>query len=139
MLFKKKKTGLKAVIFLVFGIFVLVSGYLIIGTLNPIVELTDHKIEVGGLYKRDIAISDITSVSLEETMPGLISKINGMKVGYNLRGTFKLEGELNSTLFVQQDKPPFINIRTQDRLYIINFKEKEDTLNLYNKIKNRIE
>lgn len=132
---KREKTALIAIISVVFGVFVLVSGFLIVATLNPKVELSDEKIEVSGLYKRDIAIADIKSVSLKETMPGVVSKTNGMDVGYSLRGSFKLEGEdNNSTLFVQQNNPPFIHIRTDDRLYIINFKERERTSELYKKI-----
>lgn len=135
---KGKRTGLIAIISLVFGIFVLVSGFLIRATLNPKVVLSGEKIEVGGLYKRDITIADIESISLEETMPKVLSKTNGMDVGYSLRGSFKLEGEEKSTLFVQQNNPPFIHIRTDDRLHIINFKEREKTLELYNKIKETI-
>lgn len=132
---KREKTGLIAIISVAFGIFVLVSGFLIVATLNPKVELSAEKIEVSGLYKRDISIVDIKSVSLEETMPRVVSKTNGMDVGYSLRGSFKLEGEdNNSTLFVQQNNPPFIHIRTDDRLYIINFKERERTTELYKKI-----
>ncbi|MDY0236886.1 MAG: DUF3784 domain-containing protein [Gudongella sp.] len=137
---KKKinKTGLIAVISIVFGIFVIISGFLIVATLNPKVELRAGKIEVGGLYKRDIAFDDIKSLSLEETMPEVINKTNGMNIGYSLRGSFKLKGEENSTIFVQQNSPPFIHIRTDDRLYIINFKEREMTIELYNRIKESI-
>ena len=133
---KREKTGLIAIISVVFGIFVLVSGFLIVATLNPKVELSDEKIEVSGLYKRDISITDIKSVSLEEIMPRVVRKTNGMDVGYSLRGSFKLEGEdNNSTLFVLQNNPPFIHIRTGDRLYIINFKERGRTTELYKKIR----
>lgn len=136
---KRSRTGLIAIISIVFGIFVVVSGFLIVATLNPKVELSDEKIEVSGLYKKDINITEIKNISLEETMPRVESKTNGMDVGYTLRGSFRLVGEdSNSTLFVQQDNPPFIHIRTYDRLYIINFKESEKTSELYNKIKERI-
>jgi hypothetical protein len=138
---KKKKTsrtGLIAIISVVFGIFVLVSGVLIVATLNPDVQLTDEKIEVGGLYKRDINLKDIESISLEESMPKVINKTNGMNVGYSLRGSFKLEEEGVSTLFVQQNSPPFIYISTGDRLYVINFKERDMTAELYKQIEMKI-
>jgi len=131
---KKSKTGLIAIISLTLGITVLVAGMLIIGILDPDVEVNEDMVIVSGMYKRNIKTDDILEVSLEDEMPKVLRKTNGFNMGYTLRGSFNLENEGNSSIFVHENKSPFVFIRTHDRLYIINFRESQETIELFNQI-----
>ena len=64
-------------------------------------------------------------------MPNVIDKVNGFNLGYILRGSFRLEGEGISSIFVDENKEPFVFIRTTERLNIVNFRERKDTEALY--------
>jgi len=113
---------------------VIVSGILIVGIIEPKVEVNQDKIIISGLYKRNIDISQIVEITIEDTMPKVLNKVNGFDFGYTLRGSFNLEGVGPSNIYVQENQSPFINIKTADRLYIINYKDSEQTHKLYEDI-----
>ena len=136
---KKNKTGIIALISITLGITVFIAGMLIVGILDPDVEVGEDIIVISGMYKRNIKVEEIVEVSIKESMPKVLRKTNGFNMGYTLRGSFNLEGEGNSSIFVHEDKPPFINIRTKDRLYIVNFRDRIDTEDLYYEIKSGVE
>ena len=130
----KTKVAMLTTISIILGVTVLLSGVLIFGILDPDVEVTDDMIVISGMYKRNIRIQDIREVSLEEQMPSVIDKVSGFKMGYTLRGSFRLEGEGISSIFVYENKEPFVFIRTEERLNIVNLREREDTKALYHEI-----
>ncbi len=132
---KKNKTGLIAIISITLALTVLIAGMLIVGILDPDVEVSEDMIIISGMYKRNIKVDDIIEVTIKETMPRVLRKTNGFNMGYTLRGSFNLEGEKNASIFVHEDKPPFIHIRTNDRFIVINFRDREDTEKLYEDIK----
>lgn len=140
-----KKNGEKAVswvitlISIIFGITVLVAGILLIIILDPKVEMQEDIVQVNGLYKRDIALEDIESVSLEEKIPNIVDEVNGISFGKTLRGTFRIEGDEISTMFAQKESPPYIYIRTGERLFVINFRENKETEELYREIMESLE
>lgn len=127
----KSRVAIIAGISIILGITVLISGFLIFGILDPDVEIGEEMILISGMYKRNIRLQDITEVSLKENMPRVISKVNGFNMGYTMRGSFRLEDEGVSSIFVHENKEPFVFIRTTDRLSIVNFRDREDTEALY--------
>ncbi len=136
---KNGRSWVITLISVIFGITVLVAGILLVIVLDPKVEIQGEIIQVSGLYKRNIALKDIEDVQLQEEMPEIIDQVNGLSVGNTLRGTFRIEGEELSTMFVQKNAPPYIYIMTRERLFLLNFRDEEDTEELYMEILESLE
>ena len=114
---------------------VIVSGFLIVGIIEPNVEISSDKIMISGLYKRTIEVSNIKEITLEDTIPRVLNKTNGFDFGYTLRGNFELEGVGITSIYIQENQSPYIVIETDKRLIIINYKDPERTRSLYNEVK----
>ncbi|WP_409227014.1 hypothetical protein [Gudongella sp. SC589] len=123
----------------IFGVTVLVAGVLLVVVLDPDVQVEGDRIQVSGLYKRDIHLEDVEDVGIQEELPGIEDQVNGLSMGNTLRGTFRIEGGEISTMFVQKNTPPFIYIRTGERLFVINFRDSQRTEDLYEEILERLE
>lgn len=128
-----KKQWVVTLVSILFGVTVLVSGALLVAILDPDVEIHEGVIEVSGLFKRNISIDDITEVGLQEWIPEPTGQINGFSLGQTLRGSFRTEEGI-ATMFVQKDRPPFVHIKTEERLFVINFRSSEDTVDLHDEI-----
>jgi len=124
---------------IIFGITVLVAGILLVVVLDPDVQVVGDRIQVSGLYKRDIHLEDVEDVSLKKELPVIQDQVNGLSIGNTLRGTFRIEGGEISTMFVQKNTPPFIHIRTGERLFVINFRDSQETEDLYGEIMEELE
>ena len=124
---------------IIFGITVLVAGILLVVVLDPDVQVVGDRIQVSGLYKRDIHLEDVEDVSLKQELPVIKDQVNGLSIGNTLRGTFRIEGGEISTMFVQKNTPPFIHIRTGERLFVINFRDSQETEDLYGEIMEELE
>lgn len=130
----KSRVAIISIVSIILGVTVLVSGFLILGIMDPDVDVVEDTIVVSGMYRRNIRLSEVVEVSLEEEMPKTLGKINGFNMGYILRGTFRLEGEGVSSIFVHENRSPFVFIRTRERLNIVNFRDSNDTEALYEEI-----
>lgn len=119
---------------IIFGLTVLAAGVLLVLVLDPDVQVEGDTIQVSGLYKRDIHLEDVEDVGLQEELPVIEDQVNGLSIGNTLRGTFRIEGGELSTMFVQKNTPPFIHIRTGERLFVINFRDSRETEELYEEI-----
>lgn len=82
-------------------------------------------------------VSDIQDVTLINKLPKGY-KINGAATSVYERGTFKLEGYGRTEAYIFTDKPPYIVIRLNDSCIFYNEKDKNETLNIYNKMKKLI-
>jgi|GEM_PF-2160162 hypothetical protein len=136
---KKERSWAITLMSIIFGITVLVAGILLVVVLDPDVQVEGDTIQVSGLYKRDIQLEDAEDVSLQEELPQIQDQANGLSIGNTLRGTFRIEGGELSTMFVQKNTPPFIHIRTGERLFVINFRDSQETEDLYEEIMEELE
>lgn len=128
------KGSVIVVVGLISLILLIVSGILLYGILEPKVEVNAERIIISGMYKRIIEMEDIVSVSLEEDIPRVLKKNGGFDFGYILRGNFTLEDYGFSSIFIHENISPYIVIDTGDRMNIINFKEPNRTIELYDEI-----
>ncbi len=116
-------------------ILVLVFGMLLYGAREPKIEVENDRITIRGMYGRTIDREDIVELSLQDNIPRILNKTNGFDLGYILRGNFRLENIGSAILFINERSSPYIVIKTEDRYYIINYKDSNKTMDLYNKIK----
>lgn len=82
-------------------------------------------------------VSDIQDVTLINGLPKGY-KINGAATSVYARGTFKFERYGRTKVYIFTDKPPYIAIRLSDSCIFYNEKDKNETLNIYNKLKKLI-
>lgn len=136
---KKEKKIMITVISVFFAAIVIgVSSLMFSGNKASDIIIGNNDIEIKGMYGTDILIDDIKEVTLEESIPRIIAKTNGSNLGSKLKGNFKLEELGKVKLFIDKDKPPFIFIKLEQGYVIINLDNKQDTENLYGKIKEKL-
>lgn len=53
----------------------------------------------------------------------------------NSTGNFKLEELGVGNIYIHENRSPYIVIKTENRYYIINYKDSKKTIDLYNKLR----
>jgi len=97
--------------------------------------VSQEQVEVSGTYGVVVPIEDITALSLEKSLPKVQRKINGINAGNTLKGHFQLQDIGQARLAIQQNKPPFIVIKTESgEIIIINNPDEEKTRELFQRI-----
>lgn len=110
-----------------------------IGIRPPRVEVTDSSMKVSGLYGVELRVADIQSLELQDTIPEIQARTNGMDLfGFARRGIYELEGLGRTRLISFSYGGPFIFMNTGHEWVIMNFKNPEDTEALYNKLEQAI-
>lgn len=132
---KSDKAEMKVGIGLIIVTGLLVSTMLIYGAREPKVEVISNKIIINGMYSSSINKEDIREISLQDTIPKVLKKTNGFDFGYILRGNFTLEEIGVAKIYIRENKAPYIVIKTENKYYIINYKDSNKTIELYNKLK----
>lgn len=135
---KGKKIMIGAISFFLVAAGIAVTAGMLSGNKAADVIIGNNYIEIKGMYGTDILIDDIKEVSLEGSIPKITAKTNGSNLGSKLKGNFKLEELGKVKLFINKDKPPFIFIKLEQGYVIINLDNKQDTENLYEKIKEKL-
>lgn len=95
------------------------------------VVITDRAIEIKGMYGLSIDRSTIKSIILQENLPAIRLRTNGLAVGSHLKGHFTMEAYGSVNLYIDRNIPPFIVIQTDNQLIIINQASAADTKALY--------
>lgn len=132
---KTSNKSIKSVITLIVIIFVLLGALFLFGSKDPEVNITDDRIVVEGMYGTTINRDKIQEITLEDQIPEVKRKVEGFDLGFILRGTFNLEDIGTATLFINSNKSPYVVIKADDKYFIINFKDSDKTIELYNSIK----
>lgn len=93
-------------------------------------------IRFSGMYGFEINIGEIENIELSDELPKIKVRSNGFSYGSAKKGFFTLDNFGKSRLLVHSDLPPYLIItKNNDEKIIINFKDKTETENTYNKIK----
>lgn len=122
---------------IIFVFSVLIPASLILaGNRETEAIVKNNKLTINGMYGININCSDIISVDTLLTLPGIKRRDNGYAAGNTLKGKFTFRDGTKARLFVRKNKPPFINIKTQNQNIWLNFTYPDDTRILYNELKN---
>lgn len=122
------KSVLTIIILIAIGIVVF------IGSRENSVTVTEQSIKISGMYGVDINTKEIETVELRENAPKIITKINAIDIPFLKKGTFKLEEFERAKLFVHSTSGPYLIIISDSDTIIMNFKDSNHTLNLFNQI-----
>lgn len=126
---QKKQSPIYVVVALVLvGIIFLVTR-----TESTIVVREDY-IKISGFYGREIQGEEINSVSLEETIPKIVRRTNGIGLGSIQKGNFRLENIEKAKLYLHSKEGPYILIDTNKEVLIINYRDSEKTKGVYEEI-----
>lgn len=138
LIFKSKSDTSNSNSYLYFKIIIaiLVIAFIAIVALKPTnIKVNSNYLQIKGHFGEKINMTDITNVTLEESMPKIITRTFGMDLfGQQQIGTYKVEGLGKGKLFLRSKKGPYLSIFTKDTFYILSFKDTEKTKDLYNEI-----
>jgi len=109
-----------------------IAGYVLIGGNNAAgFILSDTELRITGMYGETIPVSDIRDVVLQDSLPTGLVRTNGAEVGSVLKGNFRAS-DTRMKIFADTSSPQFIYLYTKSgNLYIINFKNSDDTNALF--------
>jgi len=108
-----------------------VGAIMVYGQISPRVEVKDEGIVIGGMYGTTIPAEEIREVSLEDEIPRILVRNNGLGYGEIKKGHFTLEGLGRGRLYLESREGPYIFIQTAESYAIINFKDRARTEALY--------
>lgn len=130
----KTKSSTITVVFLsVILVLIIAFGYYSLQ--EPMITTDNDKATISGLYGETLLLNDIKQIDLTDSIPRIGIRTNGFSLGEVKKGYFRLEGVNNVKLFLSSDQPPFIIIKTTDRILILNHKEPSSTKADYENIK----
>lgn len=98
------------------------------------ITVGEEAIKISGMYGREIPVSDIVSVDLLDEMPPIAMRTNGSDTGNQAKGHFRFSNGEKCMLFIHK-KAPYIQLRTTDNLYYLNYSDKEKTVELFESLK----
>lgn len=98
------------------------------------ITVGEETIKISGMYGREIPISDIVSVDLLDEMPPIAMRTNGSDTGSQAKGHFRFTNGDKCMLFIHK-KAPYIQLRTTEDLYYLNYSDKEKTVELFETLK----
>lgn len=115
-------------------VLVAVAILLVLSFRAPQITVGEETIKISGMYGREIPVSEVVSVTLLDEMPPISQRVNGSDVGKQLKGYFKFGNGDKGLLFIYKEAP-YIQLRTTDHLYYLNFSDKEKTEELFETLK----
>lgn len=131
--FGNKITG-KIIFLLLFSICMLIP----IGISFPETKInTDHNnIIISGIYNEKISIDKIGNIFLADTLPSIGYRTNGISTGRIQKGYFYSNSlNKNVKLLLNSSSTPYLYIIDSNKRYVIvNFRTKEKTVDIYNKL-----
>ena len=100
------------------------------------IKIGEESVKITGMYGRDVPVSEIVSVALLEKLPPM-QRTNGSNVGKYMKGHFQLKNGEKCMVYICIE-PPYIELRTSNDLYYFNTSKKEETIELFEELKNKL-
>lgn len=118
------------------GVFTVMVAVLLVRASRPNgVDISDGKLSFSGQYGMAVKISDIRSVTLEDSLPEIEARTNGVGMGNVQKGHFRLSGLGKCRLFVNLKYTPYLHIVTWSGENIFfNSRDPELTRSIYGRL-----
>jgi hypothetical protein len=135
--FDKNKTKRTKLTYIILGlVFLFVIGIITYGFIPSKVTYLDDSIRFTGMYGLEISIGEIENVVLSDELPTIKLRTNGFSFGSIKKGFFNLDKFGKSRLLIHSDLAPYLILtKNNEEKVIINFKAKNETEKIYEKIK----
>jgi len=126
----------KSLYIILIVIVLFIAGMMIYSSRPSHIIIENNIMKISGSYGFDMDIAEISEIELRETIPAILSRTNGYSYGSVKKGYFKLEEYGKTKLFLHAEKGPFILITDKEgNKTIINYKDTNETEDLYNNLK----
>jgi hypothetical protein len=101
------------------------------------VQFNSNGLKIKGVYGFTILYGDLEQIDTVSKLPKISLRTNGYAFGRTLIGNFKLKDESRVKLFIKRGFTPYVLIKSNGQVPVyINFRDKQKTIDLYNKLKN---
>lgn len=134
----KMKTGTKVLIGSIIAVLILTAvgvGILLhFSSIPAEYTMQNGILKISGMYGQEVPISKISSLELKNTLPEVITRTNGSALDTMLKGHFRIKDIGEAKLFVDVSKPPFIFLKSNSKVIIINCEESNKTKELYERL-----
>ncbi|WP_042148882.1 DUF3784 domain-containing protein [Paucisalibacillus sp. EB02] len=118
---------------------VIISSLWVNGSAENNITLENDQFIITGTYGVEWSIEKIERVELLEELPVVIMRTNGYSSGNVRKGKFRLEEPYGvGRLFITQKEGPFLYISLKDDYIILNGEKQQETLDLYERLKEEI-
>ena len=125
---------------IIVAVFAIVVATIYSGMQPPVVSVTPNAFSVrNGLYSNTVPLRRMTSLSLDEAIPRVRGRTNGVAAGETLRGSFRVETWGSARLYVNVNHPPFVVIHTDDGVLAVNFADRQQTRELYAQLRQAVD
>jgi len=132
--YKKDFTGYILSVILILLVLIMPAIIILTGNREPVVKICRENLEIKGMYGLTVRYSDVLQLDTIPNLPGIRARTNGYEFGKILKGNFTLSDRTKVKLFVNKGNPPYIHIKTNDRIIYLNLKNPDKTRNLYEQI-----
>jgi len=111
-------------------------GYLFYtGNQETTVLIGESKIVIEDMYDDEISYTDIKEMALVEELPENMIKSSGFATETRLLGSFRSKAHGPTRAHVFRNNPPYIAIKTEEKYYLFNSKNADETKDWYGQIK----
>ncbi len=127
---------LKSVILLHLLAFLFAIGLITYGFIPSKATYDNDTIRFSGMHGFELSIDEIESIELSDKLPEIKMRTNGFSLGKINKGFFQLDKFGKGRLLVHSDLAPYLILTKENgEKIIINFKDKNQTEKIYEKIK----
>ncbi|RWZ52227.1 DUF3784 domain-containing protein [Halobacillus fulvus] len=118
---------------------IVIFGLTVLGFLENEVTLEQDALKISGIYGEEWPYEEIQSVELMTELPEVIVKSNGFAISGQMKGRFLLEEPYEGALlFVNDNHPVFMHIKTTDDDVFVSRTEKDEVEEVYETIQARL-
>ena len=108
------------------------------GSRDTVVTTTDTDFRIKGMYGIIVKYSDIRQLDTIADLPGIKARTNGYALGVSYKGNFRLRSDEKAKLFIRLGVPPYIFIKTEKLNIYLNFRNRNNTLDLFNTLTTKL-
>ncbi len=104
---------------------------------DPKIEVTSEHIKIHGVFGSSTSVAEIKGITRIDQMPKIIRKNFGSDPGKYYKGEFTLEDLGKGHIYITENKPPYIYIKTDKSFIIINFNNPDKTKKLLKELQDK--
>lgn len=133
---KRKRVNWRVIVMV--ATILIVIALILSGNKETKVKADLNGITIKGIYGLTIPYNDVLQIDTVSSLPRISLRTNGYAFGRTNTGNFRLANKQQVKLFIKVGYPPYILIKSKDRVPIyLNFEDKQKTINLYKDLEDK--
>jgi hypothetical protein len=130
----REKSGISQYLILSI-ILILLAGTFLFGFMTTKTQVTGNMIRFTGMYGKEMKVSEIEKVELTDTIPAIIMRTNGFRLGPVHKGHYRLEKYGKCRLYINSGKGKYIVITDIEGFRtILRYKNDQESQGIYERI-----